>query len=78
MPENTFYQVPLDSLVPPDIIAVEPDDVLILLEEGEDAPVAMYYSVTDNLSNDTEVFYEPRHWDPDRLRDVILRLFDWY
>lgn len=78
MPEHTYSQVSLDSLVPADLIVLEPGDILILLEENEDAPVAAYYSVTNNGSNDTEVFYEPRHWDPDRLRDVILRLHDWY
>ena len=78
VPENTFHQVPLDSLVPADLILLEPGDIVLLIEEGEDAAVAAYYSVTNNRSNDTAVFYEPEHWEPDRLGDVIVRFPDWY
>ena len=45
---------------------------LLLLGNEREATFAGYYSVTNNVTNDTEIVTSPDRWHYPRLRDVVI------
>ncbi|HEX6096174.1 MAG TPA: hypothetical protein VF432_07625 [Thermoanaerobaculia bacterium] len=74
LPANTYRQVPLAELYG----EVRPGANLLLFTAGQEATFVGYYSVTDNVTNDTKIFTEPDRWHYPRLRDVAIPFAWWY
>jgi hypothetical protein len=74
IPAHTYRQVPLAELYG----EVSAGANLMLLTEGQEATFVGYYSVTNNVTNDTEIFTEPDRWDYPRLRDIAIPFAWWY
>ncbi|MGZ5473097.1 MAG: hypothetical protein ACXW31_05075 [Thermoanaerobaculia bacterium] len=74
IPANTYRQVPLAELYG----EVTAGANLLLITEDQEATFVGYYSVTNNVTNDTEIFTEPDRWHYPRLRDVVIPYAWWY
>lgn len=73
IPPHTYRQMPLAELYP----EVTAGANLLLIGDDRNAAMAGYYSVTDNVTNDTEIFTEPDRWHYPRLRDIVIPL-EWF
>jgi hypothetical protein len=73
IPANTYRHVPLAELYPETYAGAH----LLLLGDDKKATFAGYYSVTNNTTNDTEIYTEPDRWHYPRLRDVVVTL-PWF
>lgn len=74
LPANTYRQMPLAELYPQDVSA---GANLILFGNERENTFAGYYSVTNNVTNDTEIFTPPDRWHYPRLRDPVISL-PWF
>ena len=68
IPAHTYRQMSLAEVYG----EVSPGANLLLLGNEREATFAGYYSVTNNVTNDTEIVTSPDRWHYPRLRDVVI------